>query len=79
MRGKRHIRLLEKDESSSSSSKLISNHSNNIQLLTNLINKKNVSNHEMSILIEIYQAIKISNDDDLGLDLLDTLETVNFE
>ena len=77
VRAKRHLRGIKEDSESMSNEK--ATHTKNIEMLTNLINEKNVTSHQLSIIVEIYQAIKISNDEELGLDLLDTLETVKFE
>ena len=54
-------------------------HLTNIELLVNILNKDKKTRKDESIMMQIEQALKVSNDNELGMDLLDTLETLDLQ
>ena len=73
IRGKREIGAL-------SDEFLKQEHNHNIDLLLNIINKKQdiISQREQSVIIEIEQALKDTNANELGIDLLEILQTMDL-
>ena len=73
VRSKKEIRKLD-DETE------IKEHKNNISLLLKIINKgvENIQENDRSVILQVYQAIKDADLDELGLELLDVLETMDL-
>ena len=68
VRAKRELRNL-KDV------KIKESHSERINQILGIINQQEFNTKEKKLIIELFQSLKNSNDNDLGLDFLDTLET----
>ena len=54
-------------------------YTDNISKLLNIINKVDINSKELTIILDIYQVIKDSNDYQIGMELLETLDTINIE
>ena len=51
----------------------------NIGSLTNILNKGVLTNREKALIIEIHEAIKDSNDQQIGRDLIDLLKIMKLQ
>ena len=72
VRAKREIREKIKNENEKH------DHLKNLAKILNVINKKEMDLNERTIVIDLFQAIRDSSDEDLAMDLLDTLDTMNL-
>ena len=54
------------------------NYTQNINKILSVINKNEINANDKTIIIELFEAIRNSNDDNLAMDLLDTLDTMNL-
>ena len=57
------------------------NHQHNIDVLLNMINIKvsEITKDDYSLILQVFQAITDVNQQDIGLQLLNVLETMNFD
>ena len=53
-------------------------HSKNVELVLKIINKNSINKTEQFLIVDLYEAVKASKDDELGADFLDTLQTMNL-